>query len=323
MDEFEIIRRWFRPIGADRPDARIIVGNGDDCAVLGLADEQLCVSVDTLVDGVHVPRDATAELIACRAFLPAVSDLAAMAATPFAFTLALTLPHAQAAWLQEFSRTLAQLAAAQDMTLLGGDLTRGPLTATVQVFGSVPTGQAVRRDGARPGQGIFVTGWPGRARAGLELTRTAATEPTILLDAYRRPTVRIDEALALRPWLKAAIDISDGLAADADHLARASGVALNLRLANLPLCPQLLDMAGTDQATHWALTGGDDYELCLTADPDDEAAMCRALAPLGTPLTRIGEVEHGSGTNLIDRHDRTIETSRHGGWRHFRDDDAG
>ena len=287
-DEFSLIARYFSAFG--RGDA-VQLGVGDDCAILSLRPgERLATSVDTAVEGVHFPDFNLPEDTAYRAVAAAASDLAAMGARPLGMTLALTLPEADELFLHSFSQGLGRAASDFALPLVGGDTTRGPLTITVQVLGALPAHQALLRGGARPGDELYVSGTLGDAAAGLALLRGEWQSDDIseafLEGRFNRPTPRLLLGQQLLGLATAAIDISDGLLADAGHIAAASGVRLRIEPDRLPLSPALLSHPQREQALHWALSGGDDYELCFTLPPGIE---------LPPGCSRIGEVLVGEG----------------------------
>ncbi len=304
LSEFTLIYRYFSALGRG-PAVDLSVG--DDCAILHLdAGERLATSVDTMVEGVHFPADSFPEDIGFRAVSVAASDLAAMGARPIAMTLALTLPVADELWLHAFSQGIAAAVSEYRLPLVGGDTTRGPLTITVQVMGALPLDQALLRGGARPGDGLYVSGFLGDAAAALAVLagdwRPAPAHQQYLLDRFNRPRARLELGMALLGRASAAIDVSDGLLADAGHIAAASGVRLRIDPGLLPLSAALTSHADAAQARRWALTGGDDYELCfcLPAGVD---------APAG--CTRIGWVERGSGV------DCGLDLGANTGYQHF------
>lgn len=295
--EFAILQQYFRDLGPK--NRRVQVDAGDDCAVLRLTGEDLAISTDTLVSGVHFPHKSDGALVAHRAFASCTSDLAAMGASPFAFLGALTLPQADDIWLQAFAERLASLADAEGMRLIGGDLTEGPLTVSLQVLGTLPPGRKLLRSGAGLDDLLCVTGSLGNARAGLELLRSGAPGPAPLLQAYAAPKARTSAGEALLAYATAAVDISDGLLADASHLARASALGLEIDLARLPLDPALRT-AFPAEALDFALTGGDDYELCFTLPEERLAACQRALAAKGAEISHIGRMTSGDKLSLLN-----------------------
>lgn len=302
--EFSLIARYFSSLGRG-PDVDLSVG--DDCAILRLQrNERLATSVDTLVSGVHFPEDAFPEDLGFRAVAVAVSDLAAMGARPIGMTLALTLPEAEDFWLNAFSNGLAAAAKAFNIPLVGGDTTRGPLTLTVQVLGALPFDQGLLRSGAVVGDQVCVSGPLGDAAGALAFMegswKPAPEYADYLWERFYRPLVKIELGRSLLGLAHAAIDISDGLLADVGHIADASGVGISIDPALVPRSEALRSHSSSDQSLLWALTGGDDYELCFTL-PTEQAT------PEG--CTRIGEVIAGQGVNCgID-----IDTPT--GYRHF------
>lgn len=317
MGEFELIRRFFAAARCAQPGEGVALGIGDDCALLELPPgEQLAVSTDTLVAGSHFPLQHDPFLLGQRALAVSASDLAAMGATPIGFTLALTLPAADIAWLEGFSRGLERMAEQCGMTLLGGDTTRGPLSLGLTVFGRVPRGQALVRSGARVGDLLCVGGALGDAAGALPLVLGERTEADAtaqaLLGRYWQPRPQLALGLALRGTATAALDISDGLLADCEHIARASGVALRIEQARVPLSAALREFAGPEEALRCALSGGDDYRLAFTLPP-------QALPGLQTrfpDVTVIGCVAAGEGVHLHnERGAECLPVAR--GYQHF------
>lgn len=283
--EFDVIERYFSSRVPGNGPA-VALGPGDDCAIVDVPeDEQLCLSTDTLIEGVHLPPGVSGAVAAQRCLAANLSDLAAMGARPAGFMLALTLPREDPLWLDEFSSTLARLAGEYAVPLIGGNIARGSLSLTLTVLGTTPHNQALRRAGARVGDDIYVSGSPGEAAAGLRgLDEGNAAE---LIERYEAPTPRIALGLALREVASAAIDVSDGLIADLSHIAAASGCGASIEASAIPLS-DALRVASGDEALNLALAGGDDYELCFTASPDSRPAIADVAARLSLPLTRIG-----------------------------------
>ncbi|MEE2651242.1 MAG: thiamine-phosphate kinase [Pseudomonadota bacterium] len=311
--EFALIERFFKPLSRTTPFVRH--GIGDDCAVLSpAADEELVLSVDTLVEGVHFPRHYAPAKLAVRSLAVCISDLAAAGAHPEAFTLALTAPELNESWLAEFSRVLAAEAERYGVSLVGGDTTRGPLCLSLQVMGSVPRGQALLRNGARPGDLVYVSGELGGARAALDYLETLSPTDAqqSYLQRYHSPLPRLALGQALRGVANAAVDISDGLVADLGHILRASGVGATIYTDRLPVAMGLRDVA---KGVDYALSGGDDYELCFTV-PEEYQAHLRALEKtLALPLHCIGEVVDGAGLKCLDAEGVVYETAA--GYQHF------
>lgn len=332
LDEFGLIRRHFQRPSRALP-ATVALGIGDDAALLvPPPGESLAVTSDTLVAGRHFPDDATPYDIGWKSLAVNLSDLAAMGATPLGVTLALTLPVADDAWLAAFAEGFFSLADAHGVPLVGGDTTRGPLSITVTALGSVPAAQALRRDGARAGDLVCVSGHVGDAGLGLALALGHdAAAPGDLPPLHRshalarlhRPTPRLAAGLALRGLASAAMDVSDGLAQDLGHLLAASGgLGAELALAQLPLSPALHFLAGESgvlqrQALSWALSAGDDYELLFTLPSGRESELHALATRLELPLTVIGRITPDAGLRLTWQ-GRPWEHDLPGGYNHFR-----
>ena len=305
--EFDLIARHFkRPQTTELP--HLLLGIGDDCALLQpTAGRQLAISSDMLVEGRHFFPDADPASLGHKALAVNLSDLAAMGARPLGFTLALSLPQADDAWLAAFARGLFALADAHACPLVGGDTTRGPLNICITVFGEVSPGRALRRDAAQAGDDIYLSGRTGEARLALEWllgtpwARDAIGPelPTDLRARLERPTPRLALGQALAGVAHAALDLSDGLTGDLGHILAASGVGADLRLADLPLAPPL---AALHEAERHAclLAGGDDYELLFTAPVSARGAMQAAALASDTAVTRIGTVSATPGLRLLD-----------------------
>jgi thiamine-monophosphate kinase len=310
LGEFELIERFFRkPAEAlRRQRGDVPLGIGDDAALLAPPPgQQLVAALDTLVEGKHFPAGSPPRSIGHRALAVNLSDLAAMGADPAWFLLALTLPAADEAFLEEFVQGLQRLAAEHVVALVGGDTTAGPLAVSVQALGFVAAGEALQRAGARAGDLLYVSGTPGDAAAGLQIAMGAAAAPALgdaqrrwLLDRFHFPVPRVALGRALRGIASACIDVSDGLAADAGKLAAASGVAAVIEVERLPLSAALRAQAGEAGARQLALTGGDDYELCFTVPPARAAELAPRLANVKCEITRIGRIEAGSGIMLLE-----------------------
>lgn len=318
MGEFELIRHYFAAAACARAGGDVVLGIGDDCALLALpSGEQLAVSTDTLVAGVHFPDPCDPCLLGPRALAVATSDLAAMGATPIGFALALSLPAAEPGWLEAFARGLDVMAAACNMRLIGGDTTRGPLSITVTVFGRVPAGQALLRSGARPGDLLCVGGTLGAAAGALPLVlgerEGGSVEASALLERYWSPQPQLALGQALRGKATAALDISDGLLADCGHIAAASGVRLVIEQAQVPMSDALVRWAGEARALQCALAGGDDYVLAFTLPPE----QLPELLAEGWPVQVIGWVEPGEGVRLLDVDGNAIAADRQG-YNHFK-----
>jgi thiamine-monophosphate kinase len=293
LSEFDIIRRYFT-----RPVKRALLGAGDDCALIAPeAGAAFAVSTDMLVEGRHFLAGADAAKLGHKALAVNLSDLAAMGAAPRYATLALSLPDADEDWLAQFTRGFCALADAFGVELIGGDTTRGPRNISVTVIGAVPPQLALRRDGARVGDDIWLSGCTGDAglalahlRAGVPLSGAALAH---CLARLHTPVPCVALGLALRGIATSAIDVSDGLTADLGHIGERSGVALALRDPALPRSRALQDCADQRLAQECLLAGGDDYELAFTAAPQARGRLAALAGELGLALTRIGTVRAG------------------------------
>lgn len=262
--EFQIIRQYFERHA--RYDASVALGIGDDCALIQPTPGLLqAISVDTSIAGRHFPEDAVAFDIAYRSLNVSLSDLAAMGATARWFTLAISLPEIDRAWLEQFSQGLFAAAFNAGVQLLGGDTTKGQLAITIQVQGEVAAGKALLRSGAKVGDFIYVSGCLGDAGAGLAVYRKTLPASAYLLNAYLRPEPQLQLGLKLIDKANSCIDVSDGLLADLGHILRASGVGAEIDLAAIPLSQAMLAVVDREQALELALTAGDDYKLCFTS----------------------------------------------------------
>jgi thiamine-monophosphate kinase len=309
--EFELIQRFFSrsdPTRRDtgrrdtaRRDPRVLLGIGDDAALLDVPHgEDLAVSVDTIVAGRHFPEDADARSIGHRALAVNLSDMAAMGAKPAWATLALTIPSADPRWLAKFAAGFLDLADAHSVALVGGDTTRGPLTVSVQILGSVPHGRALRRSGGAAGDILAVSGTLGDAAAGLaflQAPRAAkfSSEAEELIQRFNYPSARVELGVAARGIASAAMDLSDGLIGDLPKLADACRLAASVRVEALPLSSAIRNAVSLNQARDWALAGGDDYELLFAVPANRFTELNAAAARLNLTLTPIGELRAGSG----------------------------
>jgi thiamine-monophosphate kinase len=299
--EFDLIARYFtRPA---RSSGAVQLGVGDDCALIAPpANESLAISTDMLVEGRHFLPGADPELLGHKSLAVNLSDLAAMGARPLGFSLALALPAADEAWLASFAHGLFALADQEQIELIGGDTTRGPLNICITVFGSVPIDHALRRDGARADDDIWVSGSLGDARLGLEVLTghldLSADNTAIALQRLHRPVPRVSLGIALRGIASAAIDVSDGLIGDLEHILQRSALRATIEADLLPIGSALLSQ---DQQTQYefALNGGDDYELCFCAPPAQRDNVLAAARQVGVAVTRIGQISKTSeGPNL-------------------------
>jgi len=323
VTEFELIQRYFSRKGQPRSD--VALGIGDDAALLNPpAGQQLAIAIDTLVQGVHFPTNTLAYGIGWKALAVNLSDLAAMGAEPAWFTLALTLPESSEAWLTEFSRGLFDLANQYGLSLVGGDTTRGPLTVTVQIAGYVPTGQALLRVGAGPGDRIFVTGSLGDATLALQLLTGQLPVPAQnypgLLKRLNQPQPRIEEGRALGGIASCAIDISDGLLADLQHMLDASDVGAEIYLPQIPYSTKARQLLNRyPDIRNSLLSGGDDYELCFCVATDKLQRLEQIAAENQFQFTEIGEVSDSKELRCLDATGQAVEMDTRG-YSHFAKD---
>jgi thiamine-monophosphate kinase len=290
MGEFELIRKYFQPLADGAGQDQLLLGPGDDCAIQRVSPGlDLVFSVDTLVEGVHFPSDYSPDYLGWRALSVAVSDLAAMGASPVCFTLALTLPDANQGWLKPFSEGLARASKAFGIALAGGDTTRGPLTISIQVHGTVESGRALYRSGAKPGDLICVSGTLGAAGAALDYLAAPAPSPAqlALLSRYHFPQPRLSLGQQLAGCASSAIDISDGLLADLGHILDASGAGARIDTGRIPMMAELVALKG-ENARDLALGAGDDYELCITIPPETFGTLDDSVArELSGPVSGV------------------------------------
>ncbi|MEZ5439231.1 MAG: thiamine-phosphate kinase [Lysobacteraceae bacterium] len=314
LGEFDLIECIRRRIGAQ---ADVVLGIGDDAAIVTpLPDRQLVVCTDTLVKGVHYPPETRAADVGWKSLAVNLSDLAAMGARPRWVTLALTMPESSGGWLEEFLDGFLELAVTHGVALVGGDTTRGPESITVTAFGSVPPDQALRRDAAQLGDDLWVTGTLGDAALALQHWReTGRIDNDLLAARLNRPTPRIAFGLALRGIAHAAIDVSDGLLADAGHVARASSLGIELHTDALPASDELAAMSALARQG-LQLAGGDDYELCFSAPVEKASQVQSVAAACDVRVTRIGRLVDGSGMRVLGPGGQVLSLSEQG-YRHF------
>lgn len=315
MDEFDIIAKYFATRTLMRPD--VIVGSGDDCAILEIpSQQQLAVSIDTLISGVHFPVDTPAFDIGYKSLAVNLSDLAATGAEPAWVTMSLSLPEANAEWLNNFAKGFFKLANQFKMQLIGGDITRGPiLTITIQVHGLVPPHKALLRKGAQIGDLIYVTGTLGDAGFALQLLKAKQSVPNDLLSRLNQPSPRVAAGLALRNIASSAIDVSDGLIADLNHILESSQVGASVELQNIPLSTDL-QKNDFNSAIQLALSAGDDYELCFTVPSEREDKLNKAFKDIDCGYKKIGVIEAQRGLRVINK-DGSLFDLKNNGYKHF------
>ncbi|MEP0071111.1 MAG: thiamine-phosphate kinase [Marinomonas sp.] len=316
MKEFELIQNIFQASVMANTQQRddILQGIGDDCAQVKIPQGQsLVFSMDTLVEGRHFPFDADPVDIGYRAVATCVSDLAAMGAKPAFFTLGLTIPESDPQWLAGLAQGMAELAEPIGLALVGGDTTKGPLTITLQVHGYVESDRAALRSGAKAGDDIYVTGLLGNAAAAVPIVtgelQVSSERFDYFYERYWRPQPRLIAGMALKRVVNAMMDISDGLAQDLQHIMKASNVGVNLDATQLPISAELMKWQ-PEAAIAFALTGGDDYELCFTAAKEQAGEIALITQTLSLPCSKVGEiVEEGF---RIQGYNGEIS-----GWQHF------
>lgn len=320
FNEFDLIQRFFNQTTQQRRD--VILGIGDDAAILQMPfDQQLVVSTDTLVSGRHFPVNTAPADIGYKALAVNLSDLAAMGAEPAWILLALTLPNANADWLKEFTDGFFPLLQDFHLQLVGGDLTQGPLTITFQALGFVPSNKALSRVGAKLGDRIYVTGTLGDAGLALESITNkncfGLTESQIfsVMQRLNRPEPRVKFGLSLRDIASSAIDVSDGLAADLDHILLANQLGAIIHLENLPLS-SVLKTLPVEKAWQLALSSGDDYELCFTVSESYEKALQQRLRLQNVPYACIGTIKKEPGLLLLDNNGSAFNIDNLG-YQHF------
>jgi thiamine-monophosphate kinase len=299
--EFDLIAKYFSQ--GFPQHTSVVLGVGDDAALCHVPEGmQLAITVDTLVSGVHFPVETSPEDIGYKALAVNLSDLAAMGAQPMWMTLALTCPDGNPTWVSRFTQGLRSLAEMAHVSLIGGDTTRGHLTITLQLMGFVPRHQAIKRQGAKAGDAIYVTGTLGDAGLGLAVVEKnihslPVKDQNYVVARLNRPTPRLQAGLKLREIASSMLDISDGLAGDLGHILRASHVGAVLELDSLPLSETLRTCIVSSYAQHLALHAGDDYELCFTVPPEKIAQL--ETLDLAVPITRVGTITDELGLQTI------------------------
>jgi thiamine-monophosphate kinase len=312
LGEFDLIQRFFKA-GADamRPndEKAITLGIGDDCALLKpAAGEEIAITSDMLVEGRHFFTNANPELLGRKALAVNLSDLAAMGAKPLGFTLAIALPSVDTVWLEAFSKGLFAVANQYSCPLIGGDTTAGPLTISITAFGSIPAGKAIRRSGAKVGHDIWTSGTVGDARLALAALRHELNLPENdikqIEHRMHNPTPRVELGMKIRGIASAALDISDGLLGDLQHILKQSQVSAEVFLDQLPKS-ETLQKQSEDIQNQFAASGGDDYEICFTAPIQKRSAIDEISKELNLPLTRIGSITETVGAiekiNLLNK----------------------
>jgi thiamine-monophosphate kinase len=321
LSEFELIRRFFthRSHGAT-------LGVGDDAALVRVSrGKELAISTDMLIEGRHFFSNGDARLLGHKALAVNLSDMAAMGATPRWVTLGLALPRVETRWLSAFAQGFMLLARRHRVDLVGGDTTRGPLAIAVQILGEVPRGRALRRDGAKSGDDVWVSGQLGEAATAVDMIRRRLRVPVsqrrALEERLHAPTPRVALGIALRGIAHSAIDISDGLLADLGHICERSKVGAVIEWEAIPAPPLVRSLAQSDRGARALLAGGDDYELCFTASARRRSAVLRAAERARVRVTLVGRIERsarGDGAvRVLDSVGKPLRVSVRG-YDHFR-----
>ncbi len=315
--EFDLIARHFT-----RPAANAVLGVGDDCALVDVTNGMdLAISTDTMVSGTHFFPDVDPEALGHKALAVNLSDMAAMGAMPYWAMLALTLPNVNHDWLSSFAKGFFDLAQEYNVSLVGGDTTKGPaLVMTVTIMGEVPAGAALRRSGAKVGNDVWVSGNVGDAALAVahrngKLVLVEDDYREALMRLYE-PTPRVALGQALRGLATSAIDVSDGLLADLTHICRLSGVGATVELPLVPVSDIGSRHLGSPAGRSAIVAGGDDYELCFTAHANSRDSIRELTDILGIPITRIGQIKRGKGVSLLGADGKAVKIDGRG-YDHF------
>lgn len=319
MKEFELIKRFFEQPGNRRKDVEL--GIGDDAAIINVPpNQQLIVTTDTLVEGIHFFSDIDPRALGHRAVAVNLSDIAAMGGEPAWISVAVTLPFVDEAWMQAFSASIFEICEYYNVQVIGGDTTQGPMSITISAKGFVPQGKALTRHGAKPGDWIYVTGTLGDAAAAIDAINQRKNLPlkyqAFIKNRFEYPTPRVAVAQGLREVANSAIDISDGLLADLGHILERSEVGAVINVDQLPFSDALIGSADEDKRLEFALAGGDDYELLFTVSEDKRGALDVTMAHYGINLTCIGQILGQSGKVEL-RKDGQPFTFEGRGYQHF------
>ena len=327
LSEFDIIKQYFSFSGHGiQKSGGVLLGVGDDAAILPSSKTPIVIATDTLIEGVHFPKDFSPQHLASRALGVNISDFAAMGVKPTAMTMALSLPSSDSQWLAEFSKSLAQQCEYYGIALIGGDTTKSPcLSVSLTLIGNThdEAGSTLRRSAAQDGDDVWVTGSLGKGAAALALlTKTVGNEEwpcdlaekENLIESFNMPQPRLDFGVELLSLANAAIDISDGLLADAQHIAEQSQSQLSIMGDLLPLHPGLRSHTDPEKIKQWVLSGGDDYELLFTAAPSRSEEIVALSDKHQLPCRKIGTVENGHGVKLLGNNWTGFEVE---GYQHF------
>ncbi len=319
MKEFDLIGRYFNSGGHQRKD--VVVGIGDDCAITVVPEnQQLAITTDTLIGGVHFLMDTPAKSVAYKAVAVNLSDLAAMGAEPAWISLSLSLPDVDESWLSDFVEGLYELTRFYSVQLIGGDTVRGPMSMTITAQGFIPPGSQLRRNEAKPGDWVYVTGSLGDAGAGLDILKgdlqASGEAREFLIKRHLYPTPRVAAGTALRRIANACIDVSDGLLADLSHILNGSKCGATLHLDRLPLSRGLQQTVETEKAIEYALSAGDDYELIFTVSEEQKGILETSLSSTNVKATCIGQLTGNSGHIDLKLNDQPYRLPQQFGFEH-------
>ncbi|WP_394221070.1 thiamine-phosphate kinase [Alteromonas gracilis] len=319
MKEFDLIGRYFSNSGHKRKD--VVIGIGDDCAVTTVPEnQQLAVTTDTLVEGVHFLKDAPAKSVAYKTVAVNLSDLAAMGAEPAWISLSLSLPEVDEAWLDDFVTGLHELTQYYSVQLIGGDTVKGPMAMTITAQGFIPPGSELTRGGAKPGDWLYVTGTLGDAGAGLDILQeklsVSGEAKDVLVNRHYFPTPRVAVGTAIRRIATSCIDISDGLISDLGHILKASQCGANVHVERLPLSRALTSAVSQEQAIEYALSAGDDYELIFTVSEEQRGSLETSLASTNVKATCIGQLTGHNGTLSLLKNNEKYTPVTASGYEH-------
>lgn len=322
MNEFSIIKDYFQKHVISRSEIKF--GIGDDCACLKIpATQDLLVSVDTLVSGVHFSPSLDPYDIAYKAVMVNVSDCVAMAAEPFAVLLSLTMPDLNVTWLDRFAMGLKEALGKYNIALAGGDLTRGPLSITITIHATAPCDRAVFRHGARENDIICVSGCLGLAAYAVDNLDKAKFENwqewSLLHKALNNPTPRVDFIYLLRTYASSAIDVSDGFVADLNHICEASKLGALLDLKSIPIDPVLVNLTQEQKALSCALYGGDDYEICFTVPEEKYADFLIETKEAKLKFYKVGVMQKKTGIFILNENKQYVQL-KVDGYMHFKGD---
>lgn len=298
MKEFELINRFFTGRGITRRD--VDLGIGDDCALVTIPEGcQLAVTTDTLVEGVHFFSDISPKALGHRILAVNLSDLAAMGAEPAWISIGLTLPNVDEAWLEQFTEGMHDIAEYYNVQLIGGDTTQGPLTITVCAKGIVPKGKALTRSGAKVGDWLYVTGDLGDAALAIEARKQgwelSDVDRSYAQKKFDYPAPQVAAGQVLRGLANSAIDISDGLLADLNHILAHSGVGATIHADKVPVSDALKNLPDEEVRLMLAMAYGDDYQLLFTVPDSNRVAVEKRLAEYGVTPTCIGQINANAG----------------------------